>query len=264
MATIPDLARLQNGPDSEMSTGMTETGAARNGEPAHVLVVEDDPEISALLERFLVEAGYGVSVTHDGAAMDRVLATRPIDLVLLDLMLPDEHGLALCRRIRANSGAGIIMVTALSELTDVVVGLETGADDYVGKPFELRELAARIRAVLRRGGAGKADDADGLTFVGWHFHPERRLLYSPAGVRVSLTGAEADLLLTFCQNPSRVLTRTQLIGLTRGSADTSNERTIDLLVSRLRRKLAVAGRQLELIRTVRHDGYMFQPDLAAR
>jgi two-component system OmpR family response regulator len=231
---------------------------------AHVLVVEDDVEISALLERFLRGVGYRVSVAHNSAEMDVRMAVEPVDLVLLDLLLPDEHGLSLCRRIRASSSAGIIMVTALSELTDVVVGLEVGADDYVTKPFELRELAARIGAVLRRGGGAKAEEMDGLGFAGWRFHPERRVLYSPAGVRVSLTGAEADLLLTFCQNPRRVLTRLQLIGLTRGAADLTNERTIDLLVSRLRRKLAGAGRQLELIRTMRHDGYMFQPDLAAR
>lgn len=233
--------------------------------PSHLLVVEDDPEIRALLERFLRESGYEVSVAGDGAEMDRLMNQHAIDLVLLDLMLPDEHGLALCRRIRATSSAGIIMVTALSELADVVVGLEVGADDYVSKPFELRELSARIRAVLRRGGAVKpGEPGDLLTFANWRFQPERRLLYSPAGVRVSLTGAEADLLLTFCQNPRRVLTRTQIIGLTRGSSDTTNERTIDLLVSRLRRKLARAGRQLELIRTVRNDGYIFQPDLAPR
>ena len=232
---------------------------------AHLLIVEDDPEISALLERFLLGAGYTVAVAHDGTEMDQAMARRAPDLVLLDLMLPNEHGLALCRRIRATGNAAVIMVTALGELPDVVVGLEVGADDYVTKPFELRELAARIRAVLRRGGGhGAVGEPDGLTFVGWRFHPERRILYSPAGVRVSLTGAEADLLLTFCQNPRRVLTRLQLIGLTRGAADPTHERTVDLLVSRLRRKLAGAGRQLELIRTVRHDGYMFQPDLAAR
>jgi two-component system OmpR family response regulator len=229
---------------------------------ARVMVVEDDPEIRSLLERFLAGQGYAVQVAADGMEMTAQMALFQPDLVLLDLMLPGTGGLDLCRWIREAGSASVIIVTAMAELPDIVVGLESGADDYVTKPFELRELAARIRAVLRRGEAQRADTAaDGLRFVGWRFLPERRLMYSPSDVRVSLTGAEADLLLTFCRNPGRVLTRQELISLTRGQTGGLHERAIDLLVSRLRRKLAGAGRQLELIRTVRHDGYLFQPDL---
>ncbi len=229
--------------------------------PARVLVVEDDHEIRALLDRFLAGQGYAVSLAQDGAAMDEALAADRVDLVLLDVMLPDESGLELCRRVRAETRAGIIMLTALAELPDKVVGLESGADDYITKPFELRELAARIRAVLRRRTEEPSPRPDPLRFNGWRFQPERRLLYSPANIRIALTGAEADLLLTFCRNPRRVLTRAHLIELTRGAPDSLNERAVDLLVSRLRRKLAGAGRQLELIRTVRLDGYIFQPDV---
>ncbi len=229
-------------------------------QPARLLVIEDDPEIRTLLDRFLSGQGYAVTLAADGLGLDAALAAGAPDLVLLDIMLPGASGLELCRQVRARSRAGIILLTALSELADKVVGLETGADDYITKPFELRELAARIRAVLRRRAEEAPDQADGLRFNGWRFEPERRLLYSPANVRVALTGAEADLLLTFCRNPRRVLTRAQLIELTRGAPDSLNERAVDLLVSRLRRKLAGAGRQLELIRTVRLDGYMFQPE----
>ena len=227
---------------------------------ARLLVVEDDPEIRVLLQRFLTGQGYVVALAADGAGMAAALAAAPVDLILLDIMLPGDSGLVLCRRLRARTNAGIILLTALAELPDKVVGLESGADDYVTKPFELRELAARIRAVLRRRADPKPAEPDQLRFNGWRFQPERRLLYSPTDVRVALTGAEADLLLTFCRHPRRVLTRAQLIELTRGAPDSLNERAVDLLVSRLRRKLAGAGRQLELIRTVRLDGYVFQPD----
>lgn len=227
---------------------------------ARLLVIEDDPEIRTLLDRFLSGQGYAVTLAGDGTGLETALAANSPDLVLLDVMLPGTSGIDLCRRIRDQSRAGVILLTALSELADKVVGLESGADDYVTKPFELRELAARIRAVLRRRSGDPADQNEGLRFNGWRFEPERRVMYSPANVRVALTGAEADLLLTFCRNPRRVLTRAELIELTRGAPDSLNERAVDLLVSRLRRKLAGAGRQLELIRTVRLDGYVFQPE----
>jgi two-component system OmpR family response regulator len=239
---------------------------APTNEMTRILMVEDDLEISALMTQFLRNSGYHVTAVADGRAMDAVMAQQKIKLVLLDIMLPRETGFDLCKRIRATSDARIIMVTALVEVADRVAGLDLGADDYVGKPFELAELGARIRAVLRRGAATGAPGPDGvaqdgLHFAGWRFEPERRALYSARGVRMTLTGAETDMLLVFCRHAHQVLSRPALIHLMRGTDDAIAERTIDLLVSRLRRKLAQGGHQLELIRTVRSDGYLFDPDL---
>ena len=199
-----------------------------------------------------------MSIAGDGAAMDRLLVDGPFDLALLDIMLPGESGLALCQRLRAQAGMGIIMVTALAETGDRVAGLDLGADDYVCKPFDLDELDARIRAVLRRqpGEAGAAEST--LAFGGWRFQPQRRILHAPTGVRVSLTGAEADLLLTFCQHPQAVLSREHLIEWTRGAAIVVPDRVIDLLVSRLRRKLSVGGTPSDIIQTARAGGYLFR------
>ena len=182
--------------------------------------------------------------------------------MLLDLMLPEDSGLDLCKRIRATGNARIIMVTALASLSDRVAGLDAGADDYVSKPFALPELEARIRAVLRRGRDGQENpiESAGIRFGGWRFEANRRILYSPKGVRITLTAAEADLLLAFQRHAHQVLSRPQLIELTRGKSEDVSGRAIDLLVSRLRRKLALGGRQLEIIQTVRSDGYVFNPE----
>ncbi len=229
---------------------------------AHILIVEDDPGINALIARFLRQSGYNVEGVRNGREMDAAMARQVFDLILLDLLLPEETGFDICRRVRATSDARIMMVTALAEVADRVAGLELGADDYVSKPFELVELRARIRAVLRRGavhgtatGAGPSETA--LRFAGWRFEPERRLLYTEAGVRMALTGAETDLLLVLYRHAGQVLTRRQLITLTRGEEYAIDERSIDLLVSRLRRKLAQGGRHMEFIHTVRGDGYLF-------
>ncbi|MDX3970231.1 MAG: response regulator transcription factor [Bradyrhizobium sp.] len=234
---------------------------------AHILIVEDDPDISEPLAGFLRGNGFTISVAERADAADEVLAHDDVDLVLLDVMLPGEDGLALCRRLRAAGGPRIIMVTALSEPTDKVAGLELGADDYVSKPFDLGELLARIRAVLRRGPiADEERRRPGaelvLRFSGFAFHPHRRFLRSPAGVRIPLTGAETDLLLVFCQNARKVLSREELIKLTRGEGFTISTRSIDLLVSRLRRKLAGDDPLADPIRTVRADGYAFHPEVA--
>lgn len=246
---------------------MNDEAAAPTAEKTRILVVEDDPEISALMTRYLQDAGYCVTAVTDGQAMDSVMSQQTIQLVLLDLMLPRESGFDLCRRIRAKSDARVIMVTALSGVTDRVVGLDLGADDYIGKPFELVELAARIRAVLRRSSPAVEDQdaaaANSFHFAGWRFEPERRALFTTRGVRMMLTGTETDLLLVFYRHAHQVLSRTQLIALTRGENRAIAERSIDLLVSRLRRKLAQGGHQLELIRTMRSDGYLFDPDLTS-
>lgn len=248
------------------SKKMTTSADSPSSRSIHILVVEDDPDINLLITRFLRQSGYETQGVSNGREMDAAMLSQAFDLILLDLLLPGETGHQLCRRIRATSDARIIMVTALAEVTDRVAGLELGADDYVAKPFELIELGARIKAVLRRGppnageGAFFGPGGGGLHFSGWRFEPERRLLYTKSGVRMALTGAETDLMLVFCRHAGQVVTRRQLIALTRGDEDAIDERAIDLLVSRLRRKLAEGGRQLELIRTVRGGGYLFDTD----
>ncbi|MEK6345899.1 MAG: response regulator transcription factor [Burkholderia sp.] len=241
-----------------------------------ILIVEDDPDISAPLAEFLAGKGYAMQVAGSVEAADAALRTFAADLILLDVMLPGEDGLALCRRLRANGGPRIIMLTALDEPTDKVVGLEMGADDYVSKPFDLRELLARIRAVLRRpegntsGDGAASPDAEAappaaielvMQFSGFTFYPYRRFVRSPAGLRIPLTGAETDLLLVLCQHVRQVLSREALIELTRGRNFPISERSVDLLVSRLRRKLAGDDPFDEAIRTLRAGGYAFQYDV---
>jgi two-component system OmpR family response regulator len=230
----------------------------------HILIVEDDPEISTPLAGFLGDKGFATSVSASVEAAQDILEDGDIDLVLLDVMLPGEDGLALCRRLRSSGGPRIIILTALSESTDKVIGLELGADDYVSKPFDLRELLARIRAVLRRasitdGASQRPGSEMTLRFSGFAFHAHRRFLRSPAEVRIPLTGAETDLLLIFCQHTRQVLSRAELINLTRGEGFAISTRSIDLLVSRLRRKLAGDDPVANPIRTIRTDGYIFLP-----
>ena len=245
----------------------TDTAAARRPrESAHILIVEDDLDISGPLAGFLREKEFVVSVAKNAETATDILAQSAIDLVLLDVMLPGESGLALCRRLRAENGPRIILVTALSEPTDKVAGLELGADDYVTKPFDLRELLARIHAVLRRsaqagGGQGIPHAEMALCFSGFFFYPYRRFLRSPSGLRIPLTGTETDLLLIFCQHPREVLSRQELINLTREDDNSVSTRSIDLLVSRLRRKLAGDDPFDNPIRTVRADGYAFEPEV---
>jgi two-component system OmpR family response regulator len=245
--------------------------------PAPILLVEDDPDISTPLAGFLRGKGYQVHVADSAEAALTLLEHEPVELVLLDVMLPGMDGLELCRRLRAakaNSPA-IIMVSALAEATDKVIGLELGADDYVAKPFDLRELLARIRTALRRR-AAPAEAADmhaeaagaeavpaelELHFAGCSFFPYRRFVRSPAGIRIPLTGAETDLLLVFCQHSRQVLSREALIGYTRGNNFPISARSVDLVVSRLRRKLAGDKPYAETIRTMRADGYAFQPEV---
>ncbi|WP_321819702.1 MULTISPECIES: response regulator transcription factor [unclassified Burkholderia] len=232
-----------------------------------ILIVEDDADISTPLAAFLSGKGYVTHVAGSVEAADALLATVEVDLVLLDVMLPGKDGLDLCRRLHAvKGGPRIIMLTALDDPTDKVVGLELGADDYVPKPFDPRELLARIRAVLRRPGASDDDERRPtaelvMQFSGFTFYPYRRFVRSPAGLRIPLTGAETDLLLVLCQHVRKVLSREELIGLTRGTNFPISERSVDLLVSRLRRKLAGDDPLEETIRTVRADGYAFQPDV---
>lgn len=234
----------------------------------HVLVVEDDAEIAGLVARYLASNDYRVTTAGSGREMDRALKADPADLVVLDLNLPGEDGLAICRRLRADgTGIPIVMLTARGEEIDRILGLEMGADDYLPKPFNPRELLARIRAVLRRGGreAGSAQGAEtrALVFAGWRLDLALRELVSPLGARVPVTGAEFDLLHAFCRRPGRVLSRDRLLDLTQGRGGGPYERSIDVLVSRLRQKVERDPREPEMIKTVRQGGYLFTPAVEA-
>jgi len=227
-----------------------------------ILLVEDDAEISRMLVDVLSESGFAALPVTSAAAMDAVMAREAVDLVVLDIMLPGEDGLSICRRLRASSPTPVIMLTARGTDVDRIVGLEIGADDYVTKPFNSRELVARIRAVLRRVQGGR----DGaplrmrpLLFSGWRLDVATRELRNPDDVQVALTTVEFDLLVVFCQNAGRVLSRDQLIELTHGRLAGPLERSIDVHVSRLRQKIEPDPRDPTFIKTVRLGGYLFTP-----
>ena len=233
----------------------------------HILLVEDDPEISRSLSHSLAECGFAISCAASAAAMDPVLKSTTVDLVLLDIMLPGEDGLSICRRIRMTSAIPIIMLTALSEEMERVVGLEVGADDYVGKPFSTRELIARMRALLRRSGGDQRfslASSQVLVFDGWEIDPATRQVRNPRGVHVQLTSAEFDLLLAFCRNPHRVLSREQLLELTHGGLAGPIERSVDVHVSRIRQKIERDPHDPALIKTVRLGGYIFTGKVSVR
>ncbi|WP_439814749.1 response regulator [Zavarzinia sp. CC-PAN008] len=231
-----------------------------NDEP-HVLVVDDDAEIRDLLSRFLKRNGYRVMAVRDGTAMAEAIACWNFDLVVLDIMLPGEDGLSLCRAIRGRSKVPVIMLSAMGDETDRIVGLEVGADDYIAKPFNPRELLARIRAVLRRGAWSTPEpvQADGtiLHFAGCALDLGRRTLTKAGGEVVHLTGGEFDLLLALAQRPHRVLSREQLLDLAKGRGAQPFDRSIDAQVSRLRRKIESDPNNPILIKTVRGGGYLF-------
>ncbi len=230
------------------------------GNLGHVLVVDDDREIRDLLGRFLSKHGYRVTAVPDGKEMRRALADWRIDLVVLDLMLPGEDGLSLCRDLRAKSQVPVIMLTMMGEETDRIIGLEMGADDYLPKPFNPRELLARMKAVLRRARCAPAVPATArrtiLRFAGWKLDIGRRRLESPHDLIVDLSAGEFDLLVAFVEHPQRVLNRDQLLDLARGRAEVPFDRSIDMQISRLRRKIEVDHKQPELIKTVRGGGYV--------
>lgn len=240
---------------------------------AHILVVDDDREIRDLLARFLAKHGLRVTTAKDGAEMERALADWSIDLVVLDLMMPGEDGLSLTRRLRGQGVAvPIVMLTAMGEDTDRIVGLEMGADDYVPKPFNPRELLARIKAVLRRvqpAAAGTAaasppaNEGGGqrFRFLDWILDVATRDLLSPDGVVTTLSAGEFDLLLAFVEHPRRVLSRDQLLDFARGRQAIPFDRSIDIQVSRLRRKLGDDAKDPQLIKTVRGGGYLFTPEV---
>ena len=230
----------------------------------HILIVDDDKDIRDLLQEFFQKRGLRASVAADGVEMEAAMRRAQIDLIVLDVMLPGKSGLELCRELRARYPTPIIMLTAVTETTDRVVGLEMGADDYVPKPFDPRELLARIRAVLRRNDPEPQATRSGRSTVSpaGRMDCSRRRLMAPGEVRVELTAAEFNLLTTFVQSAQRVLIRDQLIELS-PARRLSYDRTIDILVSRLRRKMEDDPRTPRLIMTVRSGGYQFMPETVA-
>ena len=229
---------------------------------AQLLVCDDDAELRQLLATFLSEHGYVVTAAGNGRELTRQFRSGPaFDLVILDIMLPGQSGLEICRELRAESTVPILMLTARGDETDRIIGLELGADDYMAKPFSPNELLARVKALLRRARMGSRSGSEGrlivFEFEGWRLDTTRRELRNPSGVIIDLSVGEYDLLLAFLAAPQRILSREQLLDAARNKALTGFDRSIDVQVSRLRRKLAVSDDSEGLIKTVRGAGYMF-------
>jgi len=226
----------------------------------HLLVVDDDEEIRSLLKTYLEKNGYKVSTAAEGQAMWRILNKQSIDLIVLDLMLPGVDGMDLCRDIRSQSKTPIIMLTARGDEMDRILGLEMGADDYMAKPFSARELLARIKVVLRRvhdlPPNSLIDNVEQLFFNGWSLNTQTQLLTSDNKMAVSLSSAEYRLLFVLLTHPNRPLSRDQLLEMTQGRESTPFDRSIDVLVGRLRKRLNDDGKQPNLIKTVRGQGYL--------
>jgi len=228
----------------------------------HILVVDDDAEIRQLLKQYLEKNGLRASTAIDGKTMWERLEKSAVDLIVLDLMLPGESGLSLCRKLCVNSRIPVIMLTALGEETDRIVGLEMGADDYLTKPFNPRELLARVHSVLRRTRAlpetaGNTTAKGLLHFAGWTLDTVSRQLISSDGIEEPLSGGEYRLLRVFLTHPNRVLSRDQLLELVSGKEAGPFDRSIDVQVGRLRRRLGDDSREPRLIKTVRSVGYVF-------
>jgi two-component system, OmpR family, response regulator len=232
--------------------------------PAHILIVDDEAEVRRLLEAGLKAEGYAVSEAADGAGLLAVLDRKPVDLITLDVRLGGEDGFNLAREVRARNNVPIIMISGKGDMIDRVVGLELGADDYIAKPFHMREVLARVRAVLRRyevkgseaARASPAEKSRRFEFEGWVLDAGRRALTSPEGKDCELTTAEFNLLLLLVERPGRVLSRDELMDLLKGHDWTPLDRSIDGLVARLRKKIE-RGEVPQLLKTVRGVGYVF-------
>ena len=233
----------------------------------HILIVDDDAEIRSLLTRYLEKSGLRATAVGDGRAMWRALDAGAFDLVVLDLMLPGDDGLTLCRTLRAKSDMPVLMLTARGDETDRIIGLEMGADDYLPKPFNPRELLARIKVILRRTRSLPPNlhpvDEGRLRFAGWVLDTARRQLVSPAGEVTPIGGAEYKLLHVFVTHPNRVLSRDQLLDLSQGREADPLDRSIDVQVSRLRQRLGDDPRDPALIKTVRGEGYVLSAPVEA-
>lgn len=226
-----------------------------------ILLVEDDAEIASLLVDTFGENGFQTVAARSAIEMDRAFQKADFDLVILDVMLPGENGFSICSRLRAETRIPIIMLTAQGGDVDRIVGLEFGADDYVTKPFNSRELIARVKSLLRRASYGADPEPlrEAFTFAGWRIDSATRRLIDPDGVHVSMTTAEFDLLLALCHNAGRVLTREHLLGLTHAGTAGPVERSVDVHISRIRQKIEPDPREPDMIKTVRLGGYLFTP-----
>lgn len=232
--------------------------------PVRILVVDDDDTLRGLVREFLEEHGFEVYEANGGAEMRSVVRRRPVDVVVLDVMMPGDDGLTLARELVLSSEVGVIMVSALGQETDRIVGLEVGADDYLAKPVSPRELVARIRALLRRRRiGGEREKGQYYHFAGWTCDMHRRILRDPAEVVTPLSVGEFALLRAFLERPQRVLSRDYLLEITRGDDSEAFDRAIDSQVSRLRRKLSHRS-EVELIQTIRNEGYIFAAKVDVR
>lgn len=229
--------------------------------PIRVIVVDDDASIRDAIADHLLLHGYQVRVAADATALDVLLQAERPDLIILDWMMPGEDGLSVCRRLQARA-IQILMLSAMGAAPDRVIGLEMGADDYLAKPFDPRELLARVRALLRRQDKLRAQVASELRFDGWRLLPDQRRLFAPDGAELVLSRGEFSLLLALAERPGRVLAREQLLQLSRGEASDSVDRAVDLAISRLRRKLGQAASGAEaLVQTLRGEGYRFNAEV---
>lgn len=227
------------------------------GDTATLLVVDDDRDIRMLLANSLGARGYRVETASNTRDMDQILARMPVDLIILDVMMPGEDGLSACRRIARPDGPEIVLLSALGEEPDRILGLEVGAGHYLSKPCSPREILATVRAALRRRGSTASAEGDVYGFDGWRIDLGSHELFDPKGVLVGLTDGEFAVLRVFIERPRRVLTREALLSAARGPDSDAYDRAIDVQVSRLRRKLRSSGD--EIIRTVRNEGYLFVP-----
>lgn len=235
----------------------------------HIVVLDDEIDITQLLANYLQGHGFRVTQVHEGRALMALMESDPADLVLLDLGLPGEDGFSIARRMRESWHCGLVIVTGRGDAVDKVVGLEVGADDYVTKPFDLRELAARVKAVLRRlapamptAPAAASASLYKLCFAGWQLDTAARSLTNPRGEPVTLTGGEFDLLQAFARHPGRVLSRDFLLEQTRGREAAPFDRTIDVQVGRLRKKIEADAEDPQLIKSVRGAGYILVPPVS--
>ncbi len=227
---------------------------------AHILVVDDHHDIREPLAKYLRKNAYRVSEAKDAASARQVLSSNAIDLVVLDIMMPGEDGLSLCRFLQTNNSIAVILLTAMNDETDRIIGLEIGADDYLTKPFNPRELLARIKAVLRRTKAmppqNIKDKISYFSFAGWQLNIKSRNILSPDGISIALSTAEFDLLYVFLTHPDMVLNRDQLLDLSRGRDAIPFDRSIDNQISRLRKKIETDPKNPEIIKTIWGGGYM--------
>ena len=227
---------------------------------AKILVVDDDPDVRDIVERCLADAGYQVLLLEDGSKVFDTISENAIDLAIVDLVLPDTDGLMLTRKIKEHSDIGVVILSGRGETTEKIIGLEVGADDYLSKPFEPRELLARVRSVLRRISQESPESSVEVTvfaFDDWRLDITARTLSSPKGEAVELSSGEFNLLKAFVEHPNRVLSRDQLLDYTHANDTPAFDRSVDVRVGRVRKKIEVDPQNPQFIKTIRNGGYMF-------